>query len=469
MKKRIFIAIHYLEIGGAEMSLIGLLQSFDYSKVEVDLFIYRHQGELLAMIPKEVNLLPEIPAYAQIEAPLKETIKKGYWHIAYGRLKAKWEHRQFVKRNHPIDGSAIFGYIAKNVTPYLPDINPETTYDLAISFLTPHNIVLQKVKAKKKACWIHTDYTKVAVNAELELPIWGGYDHIVSISEEVTASFLKVFPTLKDKIVLIENILSERFVRERSNLSDVSFFSVPAEKKLPKRDLAARSESEQITALRTVLRDSQSSNRSSHRLQRRSQSPYPLPDSSAIAATTNVEETLNLLSVGRFSYAKNYDNVPDICKQINYQLSIASGDYPLKVRWYIIGFGGDEALIRQKIQEAGMEDHVIILGKRSNPYPYIKACDIYVQPSRYEGKSVTVREAQILCKPVIVTNYATAPSQIKDGVDGVIVPIDNAGCADEIVDFIKNKDLQSQIIDYLQTHHYGNEEEVEKVYQLCQE
>lgn len=413
-KKRIFIAIHYLEIGGAEMSLIGLLQSFDYSKVEVDLFIYRHQGELLAMIPKEVNLLPEIPAYAQIEAPLKETIQKGYWRIAYSRLKAKWEHQQFVKHNQPIDGGAIFGYIAKNVTPYLPDINPETNYDLAISFLTPHNIVLQKVKAKKKACWIHTDYTKVAVNAELELPIWGGYDHIVSISEEVTASFLKVFPTLKDKIVLIENILSERFVRERAG--DGLMFN----------------------------------------------------DESLKSNSLNLKpSTLNLLSVGRFSFAKNYDNVPDICKRINSQLSIIN--YPLKVRWYLIGFGGDEALIRQKIQEAGMEDHVIILGKKSNPYPYIKACEIYVQPSRYEGKSVTVREAQILCKPVIVTNYTTAPSQIRDGIDGVIVPMENAKCADGIVNFILNKDLQTQIVEYLQTHHYGNEEEVEKVYQLCQE
>lgn len=431
MKKRIFIAIHYLEIGGAEMSLIGLLQSLDYSKVEVDLFVYRHQGELLAMIPKEVNLLPEIPSYAQIEAPMKESIQEGFWNIAYGRLKAKWEHRRFVKQNHPIDGGAIFGYIAKNVTHYLPEINPDTTYDLAISFLTPHNIVLQKVKAKKKACWIHTDYTKVAVNAELELPIWGGYDHIVSISEEVTASFLKVFPTLKDKIVLIENILSERFVRERAKME-----------------------------IQTDI----------HKV-----SPYN-------------DTTLNLLSVGRFSYAKNYDNVPDICKQINYQLSIASGDYrhdsanqinssalaapiiinyPLRVRWYLIGYGGDEALIRQKIQEAGMEDHVIILGKKTNPYPYIKACDIYVQPSRYEGKSVTVREAQILCKPVIVTNYTTAPSQIKDGIDGVIVPMVNAGCADGIVNFIMNKDLQTQIIEYLQAHHYGNESEVEKVYQLC--
>ena len=421
MKKRIFIAIHYLEIGGAEMSLIGLLQSFDYSKVEVDLFIYRHQGELLAMIPKEVNLLPEIPEYAQIEAPLKETIQKEFWRIVYGRLKAKWEHKLFMKRNHPIDGSAIFGYIAKNVTPYLPDINPDTYYDLAISFLTPHNIVLQKVKARKKACWIHTDYTKVAVNAELELPIWGGYDHIVSISEEVTASFLKVFPTLKDKIVLIENILSEKFVRKRAG--DGLMFN----------DESLKSNSLNLKPSTLHLTPS----------------------------------TLNLLSVGRFSYAKNYDNVPDFCKRINSQLSIINS--PLKVRWYLIGFGGDEALIRQKIQEAGMEDHVIILGKKSNPYPFIKACDIYVQPSRYEGKSVTVREAQILCKPVIVTNYTTAPSQIKDGIDGVIVPMDNSKCADGIVDFIKNKYLQSKIIEYLQTHHYGNEEEVEKVYQLCQE
>lgn len=408
MKNHIFIAIHYLEIGGAEMSLIGLLQSFDYDKIDVDLFIYRHQGELLAMIPKEVNLLPEIPLYAQIESPIKETFHEGNWQIAYDRLKAKLEHKRFVKRNHPVDDSAIFGYIAKNVTPHLPDINSDITYDLAISFLTPHNIVLQKVNAKKKACWIHTDYTKVAVNADLELPIWGGYDYIVSISEEVTSSFLKVFPTLKNKIVLIENILSERFVRERANLSDVSILSGPN---------------------------------------------HP-------AITAEKNKPIILLSVGRFSYAKNYDNVPDICRRI-----VEKG---IDVRWHLIGYGCDEAFIRQKITETGMEDRVIILGKRTNPYPYIKACDIYVQPSRYEGKSVTVREAQILCKPVVVTNYTTAPSQVNDGVDGVIVSMENECCAKEIAAFIKNKELQSQIIDYLQTHHYGNESEIEKIYQLCQ-
>lgn len=168
---------------------------------------------------------------------------------------------------------------------------------------------------------------------------------------------------------------------------------------------------------------------------------------------------MKLLSIGRFCTAKNYDNVPDIANRI-----INSGINDLK--WYIIGFGGDEQLIRQKIAEAGMEDHVILLGKKENPYPYIKDCDIYVQPSRYEGKSVTVREAQMLCKPVVVTNYPTAHSQIKDGIDGQIVPLDNEGCAKGIMEFIKDSDLRQKIIDYLKTHDYSNNSEIEKIYSL---
>ena len=94
------------------------------------------------------------------------------------------------------------------------------------------------------------------------------------------------------------------------------------------------------------------------------------------------------------------------------------------------------------------------------------ACDIYVQPSRYEGKSVVVREAQVLCKPVIITNCATEGSQILDGVDGIIVPIDNEGCAKDIARAISDKELQRSISDYHATHGFGNENGVEKIYAL---
>ena len=140
------------------------------------------------------------------------------------------------------------------------------------------------------------------------------------------------------------------------------------------------------------------------------------------------------------------------------------------VKWYIIGYGNEviERIVCENAEKEGVADEVVILGKQDNPYPYIKACDIYVQPSRYEGKSITVREAQILCKPVIITNYPTAKSQIVDGVDGMIVPMDVDMCAQEMADFIRDKEKQERIVVYLKEHDYGNEDEIEKIYQLCE-
>jgi len=387
MKKRLFISMHYMELGGAEISLIGLLQALDYSRYDVDLFVYRHQGELMQFIPKKVNLLPEITAYACIESPMKEALLKGQCGVAWGRLKAKWRAKRYQPKDASLPQNAIFQYIAQEVESYLPSLEQYGNYDLAISFLQPHNYVLSKVRAKKRACWIHTDYTKVEFDTESD-----------------TRTFLQVYPSLKSKIVEIENILSSEFVRKRAEEINVAD-EMPKEK-----------------------------------------------------------GRINLLSVGRFSDAKNYDNVPDICRLINLNANLNNED-KLTVRWFLIGYGDDQ-LIRQKIHEAGMEDNVILLGKRTNPYPYMKACDIYAQPSRYEGKSVTVREAQMLCKPIVITNYATAKSQIQDRVDGVIVPMDNEGCAKGIVDFIQNKQLQGEIVNYLSTHDYGNVDEVRKIEKL---
>ena len=402
MKARIFIAMHYMEIGGAETALIGLLNALDPARVDVDLFLYDHRGEMMQFIPEWVNLLPQIPKYSVLERPIVELVKRGFWGIAVARLWAKRLSQKAYKRSgSTLENNGGLDKMSKCTTPLLPKINPSMTYDLAISFLTPHRIVAEKVKAKKKIAWIHTDYTRVWVDVEDELKVWQKYDYVASISGDVTNTFLQVFPSLAPKIVEIENILSPTFVRKRAELQNV--------------DKEIRHEG-----------------------------------------------TITLLSVGRFSDAKNYDNVPDICKRL-------INETKLNIKWYIIGYGGDEALIRKKIKEAGMEEHVILLGKRSNPYPYIKACDIYVQPSRYEGKSVTVREAQMLCKPVVVTNYPTAPSQIRSGIDGVIVPMDNEGCAHGLAEVICDKPLQERIIAHLKTHDYGNESEVEKIYTLINE
>lgn len=223
MKPRILICMHYLELGGAEMSLIGLLEALDPAKVDVDLFVYSHQGPLMKFIPRWVNLLPENGSYSVIEKPLREALRRGHFGVAAGRLFARflWSlHRG--KHDTAKDDISIVQYIGSCVTPWLPKINPSVEYDLCISFLIPHNIGRDKVRAKKRLAWIHTDYSTVSINAERELPVWNAYDKIASISPEVKRSFLKIFPSLSDKIIDIENILSADFVRTRADEFDAN-------------------------------------------------------------------------------------------------------------------------------------------------------------------------------------------------------------------------------------------------------
>lgn len=425
MKKRIFIAAHYLEIGGAEISLIGLLNEFDYTKYDVDLFLYSKRGELLSLVPKGVRLLPEIPEYAQIESSIKDVIKNRFYRQALARIKAKYKYRNWSKRNKPETAEAYYQFLDDEITPTLPDLFHLGVYDLAINFIGLKNFIPTKVKARKNICWIHTDLSFAKLDVPRELKAWGNYNHIASISPSVTSSFLSLFPSLEDRIIEIENILSADFVRSRAAKFDVT------------------AESEAINAKGVMIL---SIGRYVHQKN--------FDNVPQICA-----ELINLLPINRYCTTKNYDNVPDIARRVQ-----AHGIRDLK--WYIIGFGTDEKLIRRKIVEAGMEDHVILLGKKDNPYPYLKACDIYVQPSRFEGKSVAVREAQMLGKPVVITNYATASSQVNDGIDGVIVPLDNEGCAAGIAALIKDKVKQQVLSDYCNNHYFGNVSEIEKIYRL---
>lgn len=116
-----------------------------------------------------------------------------------------------------------------------------------------------------------------------------------------------------------------------------------------------------------------------------------------------------------------------------------------------------------------MQERVIILGKKDNPYPYLRACDLYVQPSRYEGKAVTVREAQLLGKPVVITKYATSASQLEDGVDGVIVPMDNAGCAAGIAELLRDPERMRQLSENCKKRDYTNSAEIVKIYALVED
>lgn len=392
-KPRIFINMPYMEMGGAERALIGLLDALDTDRVDVDLFINQHTGEFMKLIPQKVNLLPEDRHYTLIRRPISELIKKRKFLFAISRIIAKRKYNHDVATRKI--NSCVNHYVMNQVGKHLPSLSYLGTYDLAISFIDPSHIIHEKVLAKKRLEWLHTDFSGFRMDEECMELTWGRDDYIVAVSQEMADRYKERYVEYAPKVMVIENILSPETVRREAE--------------------------------------------------------------NGSAPELEGCNGLKILSIGRICHAKHFDRIPDVAAIMK--------QHGLVFDWFIVG-PGDATAINQRAIELGVDKCIHFVGKKTNPYTYIKACDLYVQPSWREGKSVTVREAQIMCKPVIITRYSTSGSQVNDGVDGLICEMDNESVAKAILDLAADKTRQQQLIDYLSTHDYGNEGEVNKIYEL---
>ncbi|MEC2056057.1 glycosyltransferase [Peribacillus psychrosaccharolyticus] len=389
--KNVLIASFDMEVGGVERSLVSLLNNFDYKNHQVDLMLYSHTGDFMSLLPKYPNLLKELKAYKTFRMTIPETIKSGKLLIGLARLRAKYD----ASKSNGEAGYKQMQYMWKYSLPFLPKI--EKKYDIAISYLWPHYFVAEKVQARKKIAWIHTDFSTVDTDRKMDLQIWEKFDYIISVSEECRNAFIKKYPVLENKVLVMENITSPDLVR---SLAD-----------------------EKVN--NPMLQDSR----------------------------------FKLITVARLSHAKGIDNAVRALKLLK-----DKGYH--NIVWYVVGYGGDEELIRTLIKENDVSDSFILLGKKLNPYPYMKAADLYVQPSRYEGKAVTVGEAQILGKPVLITNYPTAKSQIKDGLDGIICNVSVEGLATGIERLYCDNTLRSLLIINIKYENYSNSQELDKLYEM---
>lgn len=121
-----------------------------------------------------------------------------------------------------------------------------------------------------------------------------------------------------------------------------------------------------------------------------------------------------VLSVGRLCEQKGFDlAIPAVARLYR------EGE---NIHYYIIGEGeaSYEAFLRTLIEEAGAKECVTLLPRTENPYKFMARCDVYLQPSRHEGKPITVEEAKILGKPLCITNYKSARGQV-EGVENAVV------------------------------------------------
>lgn len=208
MKKKILFVLNNLRVGGAEKALISLLHELDYKRFDVDLFLFTHDGNFLKRLPKEVNLLSEPQNFKFFDMSTKmaifQNIRKANFSLAKNRLR-------FSRLLNKESNDAIAEQKAwKLMKDHIGNLKGD--YDVAFSFLekTPNYFIIDKVKAKKKILTVMTDYQFLGMDKKIDVPYFEKADKIFVLSEENKTSLLQVFPEFKEKIIIIENMISEK-------------------------------------------------------------------------------------------------------------------------------------------------------------------------------------------------------------------------------------------------------------------
>ena len=145
-----------------------------------------------------------------------------------------------------------------------------------------------------------------------------------------------------------------------------------------------------------------------------------------------------IVTTGRLAIAKNHRLAVEAAKILQ--------ERGVEFVWLFVGDGEERPNIESLIKIYNLQKYVILLGERTNPYPYMAQCDVYVQTSSFEGYGLTIAEAKILGKPVVSTNFDVVHDQIKHGHDGLIAEMTPESVADNILRLINDTDLKNRII-----------------------
>lgn len=167
---------------------------------------------------------------------------------------------------------------------------------------------------------------------------------------------------------------------------------------------------------------------------------------------------IKIVSLGRLTHQKGFEMAIESCKKLM--------DTGYEITWSIIGEGEGRHKLEKLIHRYGLKDCFILLGLKDNPYPFIREADIYVHPSRFEGKSIAIDEAKIMNKPIVATNFSTVKDQIEHEVNGIIVEMNSESIFKGIKKLIDNEDLRIKLITNLSNDKLGTESEIQKLYKL---
>jgi glycosyltransferase involved in cell wall biosynthesis len=401
-KKKLLFIGIIMNTGGTEKSFLSFINALDFEKYEADLILAKNEGLFMPLIDKRVNVR-FMPEFGELFLLSGKN--------AFGNM-----FNTFVKKN------------------------PLTLFEILPYFI---RLILQPKKRVKTATELFIRMMKKIA------PITGEYDAAVAYWGERTMFYMidKV-PNAKKKIAWMhfeynaekyDNEIYRKYFKACDNIVNVSAAV----------DSALKVQFPETADNCLVIENIQSP----EFIRRQSLEQNSFPDSHHFKG-------LRILTVGRISVQKGLDMIPEILEKLKRDYS--------NLRWYIIGEGDEN--IKEDIIVSALErsvgEMIIFLGATINAYPFMRDCDIYVQPSRFEGKPIAVEEAKIMRCPIVAANYLSANEQLAGGKFGLIAEINAESLYENIKKLIDNPDLRENLSKTLSNENFGNESEIQKFYDI---
>lgn len=361
--------------GGIEKSLLSLLNALHGSGLDITLLLNEKKGAFLKFIPewvyvKEISYNEEVKLEKSIGRKL--LLKNELRSL---RLFSFLKRYSLFRKEEKLDSDerAICRY--RRFHKGIDDCEVfAANYDLAVAYANIEQMILvaDKIKARRKIAFFHTELDGVTKDIEIYSDILRHFNTLFCVSKDLTTSLKGKLPMFEDRIRFFPHIINVNMMRDWSEKGTAQWEG----------------------------------------------------------------NGLRLLSVGRVAKQKGFDLIPDIAHNLRKS--------NINFQWLIIGDGPMIKDISKRLTELDVYNCVTFCGIKENPYPYFASCDIYIQPSRYEGYCLTVAEARVFARPIIATRFDGANEQLEGGICGKIVDCDINQLSIAIKELVDNPNLRAQ-------------------------
>ena len=211
-KKRLLFVIDSLGIGGAEKSLVTLLNLLDYSRYEVDLQLFAYGGIFEQFLSQEVNLLSQLDYVKFLNLPLWRQI------LSLKRFFARLMYSLRIRKKGILHADKACIYW-QTIGSYIEEA--AKVYDVAIAYAqgVPTFYTIDKIKAKKKLVWVNVDYKLQGATRTYQRVYYEKADVIVPVSDSAYNVFSTlVYPEFREKMKIMWDINDGQMIQRMSEL-----------------------------------------------------------------------------------------------------------------------------------------------------------------------------------------------------------------------------------------------------------